>query len=131
MSCPLPSIRFAEPSEFATPTTRAAVSSDGREMLINSDFADCSDVPFVWLMLSHECRHIWQIQTAAKFGDYQTSAKLSLSEYNAQPEEVDAWAWAVIVLSEKFGVRPTLEKNFGAAVWAQIQARARQIATVF
>lgn len=98
-------------------------------MLINSDFAESSaDMPFVWLMLSHECRHVWQIFNAAKFDDYQTSAKLSLAEYNAQPAEVDAWAWTVIILSERFGVRPTLEKNFGAEVWAQIQARARQIA---
>lgn len=125
---PVPSVRIAEPSEFATRTTRAAVSIDGRKMLINSAFSDCSDVPFVWLMLSHECRHVWQIRNAEKFDNYQTSAKLSLADYNSQPEEVDAWAWSVIVVSEKFGVRPTLEKNFGAAVWTQIQQRARQIA---
>ena len=98
-------------------------------MLINRNFAESSlDVPLAWLTLSHECRHIWQLFNADMFADYQTSASLTLSEYNAQPAEIDAWAWAVIVVDEQFGIRPMLEKNFGANVWAQIQARAQQIA---
>lgn len=129
LSVPVPAVRIAEPSEFATPTVKCAVSIDGRGVLINRSFAEsCDDVPFVWLALSHECRHIWQIHNAEKFDKYQTSADIPLTEYNAQPEEIDAWAWAVVVVGELFGVRPTLEKNFGAEVWAQIQQRARQIA---
>lgn len=129
LSVTFPAVRIAEPSEFATPTVKSAVSIDGRELLINRSFAEsCADVPFVWLALSHECRHIWQIHNAEKFDNYQTSATLTLAEYNAQPEEVDAWAWAVVVVGQLFGVRPTLEKNFGADLWARIQQRARQIA---
>lgn len=129
LSVPVPAVKIAEPSEFATPTVKSAVSSDGRELLINRSFAETSaDEPFMWLALSHECRHIWQVFNAEMFKDYRQSSALTVQEYNAQPEEVDAWAWSVIVVSEKFGVRPTLEKNFGAAVWAKIQRRARQIA---
>lgn len=128
LSVPLPTIRIVEPSELATNTVTCAVSNDGRELLINKQFAESKDIFFAWLALSHECRHIWQAKNMPElFNDYKTSAYTNLQEYNAQPAEVDAWAWAVAVLGEKFGVRPTLEKNFGAELWAQIQSRARQI----
>ncbi len=130
LSVPLPSIRIAEPSEFATVTTKCAVSSTGDELLINKQFAESNaDTIFLWLTLSHECRHIWQAKNSADMlKSYKTSADVQLQDYNEQAAEVDAWAWAVIVLTDKFHVRPTLEKNFGADVWAQIQERARQIA---
>lgn len=127
---PIPTVRIAEPSEFATPTVKSVVSTDGRGLLINRQFAESeADELFVWLALSHECRHIWQAHNSQKFDSYQTSATLPLVEYNAQPEEIDAWAWAVIVTGQLFGIRPTLEKNFGAEVWAQIEQRIQQIAT--
>lgn len=129
LSVPLPSVRIAEPSEFATVTTKCAVSSTGDELLINKQFAESNaDTIFLWLTLSHECRHIWQVFNANMFNDYKPSSNLSNRDYNAQMEEVDAWAWAVVVVGNRFGVRPTLEKNFGADVWTQIQERARQIA---
>lgn len=129
LSVPLPSVRIAEPSEFATVTTKCAVSSTSDELLINKQFAESNaDTIFLWLSLSHECRHIWQAKNSADMlKSYKTSADVQLQDYNEQVAEVDAWAWAVIVLTDKFHVRPTLEKNFGAKLWAQIQERARQI----
>lgn len=83
----------------------------------------------VFQAISHECRHIWQAKKGVDmFTSYKTSADVQLQDYNKQVAEVDAWAWAVIVLTDKFQVRPTLEKNFGAELWSQIQDRARQIA---
>ncbi len=128
LSVPVPLVRVAEPSEFATPTTKCAVSSDGSELLINRSFAQGGNEPFIWLALSHECRHIWQAFHADLFNGYRDSAQLSVQEYNRQEAEIDAWAWAVVVLSKRFGVRPTLEKNFGAEAWAFIEDRARRIA---
>lgn len=128
LSVPVPSVRLAEPAEFATPTTKCAVSSDGKELLINRSFAEANaDETFIWLALSHECRHIWQALNAELFRGYLDSAALSVQEYNTQPAEIDAWAWGVVVLANRFHTRPTLEKNFGADVWQLIKARARQI----
>ncbi len=129
LSVPVPSVRIVEPSELATPTTHCAVSSDGGELLINRNFAQGGDTneTFIWLALSHECRHIWQAFHANLFNGYRDSSALSVQEYNRQAAEIDAWAWGVIVLTKRFHVRPTLEKNFGAEAWAFIEDRARQI----
>lgn len=129
LSVPIPAIRIAEPSEFATVTVKSAISNDGRELLINRQFAESkTETPFIWLVFSHECRHIWQTFNTDMFNEYKTSVSLSLSEYNAQAAEIDAWAWSIIVVSDKFGFRPTLEKNFGTKIWEDIRTRARKIA---
>ena len=130
LSVPFPKvIRIANASEFISASLKCAVSSDGNELLINKDFAESNvDTLFIWLTLSHECRHIWQIQNREDlFKQYEQSSSLSVQEYNAQAAEIDAWAWAIIVVGNLFGVRPTFEENFGAELWAQIQERAREI----
>ncbi len=129
MRIPVPSIRLAAPSKFVKPTIKSAVSSDGKELLINRTFAENkADIPFVWLAISHECRHIWQLLKTDILVNYQTSAEITLLVYNSQLAEVDAWAWACNIVAQKFGIRPTLEKNFGADLWAQIEKRAYDIA---
>lgn len=129
LAVPPPSVQIVDPSEFVSPTVESAVSKDGGRLIINRAFAERSiELPRLWLVLSHECRHVWQALRADLFDNYRQSSELSVHDYNAQPAEVDAWAWAVLVVSNRFGVRPTLENNFGAELWAQIEARAEQIA---
>lgn len=129
LSVPVPSVQVVEQSELATATTLCAVSADGRRLVISRILAERPvELPALWLSLSHECRHIWQTVYADVFADYRQSSQLSVVAYNSQPAEVDAWAWAVLVVSNRFGVRPTLEKTFGSELWAAIEARAEQIA---
>lgn len=126
---PIPSIRVVEPSAFPSPTMESAASRDGKRLAVNRVFAERPiELPRVWLVLSHECRHIWQAVYADVFNGYRQSSELSVHDYNAQPAEVDAWAWAVLVVSNRFGVRPTLENTFGVELWSAIEARAAQIA---
>nr|DAO56506.1 MAG TPA: putative protease-like protein [Caudoviricetes sp.] len=129
LSVPVPNVRIAEPSDFAAPTIQSAVSKDGKELLINRTFAESKTSElFLWMALSHECRHVWQATNGREmFEHYKQSNGLSVFEYNAQPAEVDAWGWAVAVMSKIFGVRPTLEENFGTDLWNRIDKRAREI----
>lgn len=96
-----PRTEIVEPDELPTPTTKAAVSFNGEEIGINELFADSYDINepplMLWLTISHECRHIWQMRNESFRRqiekDYKTSDKLTLKEYNEQTAEIDAWAW--------------------------------------
>lgn len=128
LNVPEPIIRAVDPAELQTKTTRCALSLDGSRIAISQDFINSNPgTAEVWLALSHECRHIWQIHHTEYMSSYKPSSALSVSEYNQQAAEIDAWAWAVVVLSDRFGVRPTLEENLGVDVWLRIVERANEI----
>lgn len=119
---------------FATPTTQAAISSDGKNLYINKmaiDGWEKDEQPFnVWLVISHECRHAWQEHDKnfrKHFDNYKNSASLSVQDYNLQPAEIDAWAWAILLVGKNFGVRPTLEQQLGLEVWSAILKRIDEI----
>lgn len=123
-----PKVSIANDAEFTRTQIKCAITPDGHNLLIKQQFNDTADERDWWLMLSHECRHIWQATRKADLlRDYQQSADLSLQDYNAQPAEIDAWAWAVMVVSDKLGVRPTLERIVGAELWQDILSRDRKL----
>lgn len=129
LSVPEPSVQIVDASLFSTPTTKCAVTDDGAELHINRNFAnDPISSPLIWLAMSHECRHIWQIFNTDLFNSYKQSSELSLRAYNEQAAEIDAWAWAVLVVSRRFGIRPTLEQTFDVEFWRLIETRLKQIA---
>lgn len=56
--------------------------------------------------IAHELRHKYQVDTHVfDFDNYKTSDKLSIREYNLQTEEVDANAYAYIVLLDFFKLK--------------------------
>lgn len=56
--------------------------------------------------IAHELRHKYQIDTHVfDFDNYKTSNELSIREYNLQNEEVDANAYAYIVLMDFFKLK--------------------------
>lgn len=56
--------------------------------------------------IAYELRHKYQIDTHVfDFDNYKTSDKLSIREYNLQSEEVDANAYAYIVLLDFFKLK--------------------------
>lgn len=56
--------------------------------------------------LAHELRHVWQLENNKSFyfGDYKTTAELSIKDYNNQIAELDANAFGYLVMKAMFGV---------------------------
>lgn len=85
----IPTVRITDPSEFATPTVKSVVSNDGRELLINRQFAESgADELFVWLALSHECRHIWQVHNSQKLTVTKQAQHFRLSNITHNPKKL-------------------------------------------
>lgn len=122
-----PVIRWAEPTVFRTPTTVAALSDDGTEIALNSTV---KDFRFLCFAVAHEMRHLWQMKhKAAWMASYKPSDEAGgITEYNEQDAEIDANAFALIVLTDLLGQRPTLEQQLGSETWAKIRERADEIA---
>lgn len=127
---PEPRVVPTPSAKFLTPTTRAALSDDGKVIAVNRDSA-FPDRLSVWLVVSHEMRHLWQMRHGRIRSGYAPASDLPLGEYNGQGEEIDAHAWAVVVIASVFGIRPTLEKNLGEEIWKRIETRAAQIAAEY
>lgn len=65
--------------------------------------------PDYLFFIAHELRHLWQYQTNEKFyfSKYKQSADcISIEEYNQQIAEVDAHAFAAIIMIEFFDLKP-------------------------
>lgn len=121
-----PDVRFAEPSRFPTPTTHTMLSPDYKELLLNHG-CDWGEEPDIWFYISYEVRHGWQIARREEFWRYATRVEALLREYNLQPAEIDAYAWAAAMVREQFGVVPELAKNLGEKAWEQISLRMDEI----
>ena len=79
------------------------------------------------IAIAHELRHIWQYKNEPQmFSDYQNSSSLSKEDYNLQPAEVDANAFAELYVGQ-YGKRP-LWNGLSETVKKAIQDRADWIA---
>lgn len=95
--------------ELATPTTLAGASSDGEEIAIKGSFIKKASEIELWLILSHEMRHIWQVRTKKELlNNYRQSNKACITEYNKQQAELDAWGFCFAILQVVFNVKPDL-----------------------
>lgn len=122
----IPKLKFAAAAAFPAPTVRAALSEDFNEIAINTS-VNWSALD-IWFAVSHESRHMWQhLNGIFNSSEYVPSDGKNLKTYNEQKEEIDANAWAVLVVSSLFGVRPTLENNLGSEVWEKTQKRINEI----
>ena len=74
--------------------------------------------------IAHELRHAWQVKTkyAYYFSDYKTRNELSNKEYNLQPAEIDANAFAKLVVFATFEAEP-LFKGLDDDIKNKIQKR--------
>lgn len=64
--------------------------------------------PDLYFAIAHELRHVWQCKTGVLNVDtynYDSSS----DGYNLQSEEIDANAYATIVMVEVFGIEPNFE----------------------
>lgn len=118
---PLPRVELTD--DLPTPTTWAAVSADCTSIGIRPGMPDIQ----AFYSVAHEVRHLWQHITGWDLETHQMPGTESAYTYNLQPEEVDAHAWACLICSEIYGVRPRLEDALGGDVWRDIERRINQI----
>lgn len=89
-----------------------------------------NDKNMIAIVISHECRHIWQYRMngAKQFTDYEKLDELSVSDYNKQEAEKDAWAWCVAFCEVFLGITPIFgSPNDDKETHLEIKRRARRL----
>lgn len=102
----LPDSIITEDKKFNKGTQLATlVYENGKSLLYLRTKYEYGDVDMAFA-IAHELRHKYQIDTHIfDFENYKTSKELSRREYNLQNEEVDANAYAYIVLMDFFKLK--------------------------
>lgn len=93
-------------SKFQSDTMMAQCNLSGDTIYIRKTDKPNPDYLFA---IAHELRHIWQIKTnKSKFFDYYKPREdcNSVEEYNLQLAEVDANAFAAIIMIDCFHLQP-------------------------
>lgn len=93
-------------SHFTTKTTLAQCEPETNTIYLNKVDKPNQDYVF---SIAHELRHIYQYQTDKELylSGYKPSNKCSsVEEYNLQIAEVDANAFAAIIMTDFFSVKP-------------------------
>lgn len=125
----MPSISF-DTSKFLSSTMMAQVDLKKSILYIRKSKRITPDCFFA---IAHELRHIWQYQNDEQYylSDYRTSDKCaSVEEYNLQIAEVDANAFAAIIMIEKFHLRPQwkgLSDKVVSAIEKRIETLIREL----
>lgn len=126
LNIPVPSISF-DTSNFQTNTMMAQVNSSGDTIYIKKYDKPNPDQLF---SIAHELRHIWQIKNHHDiyFSNYQTVDMVGTEKYNLQPAEVDANAFASIIMVEFFRLQPQYKGLSDSVVFA-IKNRIDELVT--
>ncbi len=115
----VPQIVYSD-EHLDTPTQLATVDMTNKVIYIRPNINKSHDAVFA---IAHELRHLWQGVPK----DHKSNAEASLEEYNNQLHEIDANAFAVLIMINFFGVRPLFEKLSDELV-KKIYERAAEIA---
>lgn len=112
----VPLISF-DTSDFPSDTTQAQYEAIGGTLYVNEKYIGTIDLYFI---IAHELRHKWQFEKHREtyFKDYNNSRK-SIESYNMQKAELDANAFAQIVLADYFQLEPQfngLSENVKSAI---------------
>lgn len=99
-----PIISYNE-SNFPTASMKAYYDS-ARKTIFLRKFESLN--PDILFAVAHEIRHIWQLKTNEKFyfANYKQNSKDSLEDYNLQIAEIDAHAFAALLMMNNFGIKP-------------------------
>lgn len=104
----IPSVSF-DTSNFPTDTMMAQVNPSGDTIYLKKYDKPNPDQLF---SIAHELRHIWQMQNDEKlyFSTYKpVDLYSSIEEYNLQIAELDANAFAGLVMIDFFRLKPLFE----------------------
>ena len=121
----VPHISF-DVSDFQSETTMAQIDSPGTTIYLR-EFDKPN--PDQFFSVAHELRHRWQIQTDKEwfFSDYKPRKLCSsVDEYNLQFAEIDAHAFAGIVMEEFFHLKPQFQ-GLSETVKEKICNRIKQL----
>ena len=112
-------------SNFPTITTMAQYDLDNNRLMIPHAKDPSPDYLFA---IAHELRHVWQKQDDPEwfFANYKSSAELDNESYNLQFAEIDANAYAAIVMENIFHLSPQWN-NITDCVVFEIERRMDQI----
>lgn len=95
LSLPKPTVNYEPPTEFNTPTTKAGVNPKKVNTIGVNTSTKWGNPMEIWRVISHEMRHLWQIQT--NYCKLVKQKYSNLQDYAKRPEEVDANAWGIYV----------------------------------
>lgn len=127
LNIPVPKISY-DTSHFHSNTMMAQVDSAGKVIYLKKYNKPNFNQLF---SIAHELRHIWQIKYHKEkyFYNYKTMEVLkSVEEYNLQLAEIDANAFAYIIMVDFFGVKP-LFQGLSDIVKSKIMERVNKIVT--
>lgn len=81
----------------------------------------------IMFAIAHELRHKWQAENCPDiFQDYANSTEINVEQYNLQNAEIDANAYAMVMIESGFGVTPQF-KGLSEKVKKKILLRANEI----
>ncbi len=94
-------------TKMVSPTTIAQYSKKENTITIWSK----ADIKDIYFSIAHELRHIWQLKYHENeyFDNYKTASELELEAYNLQAPELDANAFALIIMEEMFEISPLFQ----------------------
>jgi Zn-dependent peptidase ImmA (M78 family) len=124
LNIPIPSVSF-DTSHFSTDTMMAQVNSSVNTIYLKEYDKPNPDQLF---SIAHELRHVWQIENYYDlyFHNYQTVDIIGVEKYNLQPAEVDANAFASIIMVDFFHLQPQY-KGLTDSVISSIKNRINEI----
>lgn len=102
LDIPIPSISF-DTSGFTSDTMMSQCSSAKNIIYIKRFERLNLDILFA---IAHELRHLWQVRTDEKFYVTHYTTSIPTEDYNKQIAEIDANAYAGLVMINLFGVKP-------------------------
>lgn len=102
LDIPVPSISF-DTSGFTSDTMISQCSSAKNIIYIKRFERLNLDILFA---IAHELRHLWQVRTDEKFYVTHYTTSIPTEDYNKQIAEIDANAYAGLVMINLFGVKP-------------------------
>ncbi len=115
-------VKFNKGTQLAT-----LAFQDSKSTLYLRNSYECGDVDLA-IVIAHELRHLYQIRNGLfDFENYKTRAELSNRDYNLQLEELDANAFAYIILLDEFDLKIDYYKLLDKDVANMIYKRADEI----
>lgn len=109
---------------FNSKTQLAAYAPDEKRIYIKNEYENLLDLFFA---ISHELRHKYQIDYKIyDFSTYKNAKQISNYDYNMQEVEIDANAYAYIIMNEVFNVNP-LFNGLDIDIIQKIKQRAELI----
>lgn len=81
----------------------------------------------IMFAIAHELRHKWQAENCPEiFQNYINSTDTDIEQYNLQSAEIDANAYAMVIMESGFGITPQF-KGLSEKIKKKISLRANEI----